>query len=181
MDSILNNVGTVDIYASFNNSKVELPFPAKARFEEKNFSYSDYPYYLYPEHVHLRDKNDVTLIISQRYHLMKAFELIDGDYDIVVSLRHDAVFHEKIVFIKDDKLHIPIGQDWRGGINDQFAYGNKNTMHFYAQQFNCITFICRNLPLHSETITRHTISLFKLKLERFPLKYELFQNRHEIK
>ena len=54
-------------------------------------------------------------------------------FDVVMKWRSEIIFNNlfNIENILDNTIYIPIGKDW-GGINDQVAYGNLNSMTFYS-------------------------------------------------
>ena len=98
-------------------------------------------------------------------------------YDIIMYLRVDLKFYDKFNFQhpKDNNIYIPIGADWRNGINDQIAYGNQNVMKIYSNLIcNCIILLSNNLScVHPETLTLAHLKYNNLTINRFTLKYEI--------
>lgn len=95
-------------------------------------------------------------------------------YDIVLSLRIDLVFKDKILFRHplDNIINIPLGSDW-DGINDQIAYGNINTMRKYNNIFKYIIHLLDeklSIP-HPESLTIANVKYHNLEISRFKLDY----------
>jgi hypothetical protein len=60
------------------------------------------------------------------------------DYDIVVRVRTDIMFDDKLDIVKNNMLNVPFGrvktQNWENsdGIADLFAYGSPKLMDYYS-------------------------------------------------
>jgi hypothetical protein len=100
----------------------------------------------------------------------------DVQYDIVISLRIDCVFHNNFVFnkLEENTIYIPSGRDYVDkGINDQIAYGNVDVMRKY-NSINIVNLLEQKLSIpHSENLNYANIHLNNLKIERFNLGYYL--------
>lgn len=82
-------------------------------------------------------------VLSMHYKIYKANELIinsNQKYDIVVRIRPDHFFNQKLNFKKIHKNSIYTSltpaRNNGGGINDQFAYGNLESMTKYSNLYN---------------------------------------------
>lgn len=53
------------------------------------------------------------------------------NYDIVIRARFDTRLDKSIEYSKEPGIHIPSGKDF-SGINDQFAYGDRDSMLYYS-------------------------------------------------
>jgi len=55
-------------------------------------------------------------------------------FDCVIRMRFDSDFEGKTLDVSkcSDGLYIPEGEDWLGGINDQFALGSSESMDIYS-------------------------------------------------
>lgn len=65
-----------------------------------------------------------------------AFSIVPSTFDVYVRIRPDLKFNGPMVFQKPEPktIYIPQGMDF-GGINDQCAYGDYDTMKIYYQVF----------------------------------------------
>lgn len=106
-------------------------------------------------------------------------------YDIIVSLRLDAFNDEKLDFeqlIQQSKLRneeaqqvvfIPEEHDW-GGINDQLAFGNFESMQIYMSLYDDIWTLMKEQPQFGpETILLGHLLKNDMCVYRFPFKYRL--------
>lgn len=125
------------------------------------------------------------------YHLKKSFELmeeymIDNKilYDIVLYMRADMIVKSPIIIsnhIKLNSIFIPDIYHWYG-YNDQFAYGNLDTMKKYCEIIDNIFKIyeLKKDKFHSETYNKLNIEYNKLDVNLFPMNYELHKDRKYI-
>ena len=104
--------------------------------------------------------------------LEKHIEKNNISYDIILSLRVDIILKNKFDFKNEDCIYIPIGCDYRNGINDQIAYGNFDVMKKYNNIYdNMINLLEDGCLLHPETLNRENIK--SLNINRFDLNYRL--------
>ena len=80
-------------------------------------------------------------------------------YDIIISLRVDLLFHNKFINFEMDPntIYIPEGSDWLvNAINDQVAIGSFPVMKIYNNVYkNSIELLKNGLTIpHPETLTR---------------------------
>lgn len=101
----------------------------------------------------------------------------DFKYDVVILSRFDLCFLEDpvIEILPPNKIKIPVGFDWCGGIGDLFAYGDSITMDKYFQIFEKMKEyrIENNISPTPELIHKHHIEKSQIELERWILKYKL--------
>ena len=96
-------------------------------------------------------------------------------YDVIVSMRIDCIFHNNFIFnnLEDNTVYIPVDGDY-GGINDQIAYGKVDVMKKY-NSINIIELLDKKLTymLHPETLTLVNINFNNLLIKRVDLQYKL--------
>lgn len=101
-------------------------------------------------------------------------------YDIIMYLRADLQIYDKFNFEYpiNNNIYIPIGKDYRDGINDQIAYGNQRVMKIYSDLIiNCKLLLSDNLSwVHPETLTLANLKYNNLIINRFTLSYEINRN-----
>ena len=114
------------------------------------------------------------------YNRKRAFDLIKNLPDIVVSARFDIYIKEYIFHplschrIEDNTIYIPSGQDW-GGLNDQFAYGNYESMSKYCNLYKYIDSLELH-DFHPETLLKKYIEKVGLNVVRTKKVYELISD-----
>ena len=119
-------------------------------------------------------------MISMHYSIWKSNELKkyyekehDMKFDVVVRMRYDSEFPETINFLEydEDVIYIPWGDDWLGGINDQFAIGNSKVLDAYSCVFKHLQDY-QHLSYHPETIMRNHLDTHNIKIKRikFPVR-----------
>ena len=68
-------------------------------------------------------------------------KMYNVDYDVVIRVRTDILFDEKMVIENNNMLNVPFGrvttQNWKNsdGIADLFAYGSPQLMDYYSTCF----------------------------------------------
>ena len=87
--------------------------------------------------------------------LKKEYERRNGmEFDIVVRMRYDSDIQSPVNFSSVlYPLYIPFGEDWLGGINDQFAIGTTSAMDIYSNLFLSLSDYTE-CKYHSETLLR---------------------------
>jgi hypothetical protein len=124
------------------------------------------------------------------YHLHNGIRIIgdhvaatDAKYDLILYLRADMHFHERVVFVTPaaNTAYIPSLTPCadNGGICDQMAYGTLDAMTAYASTYLHMDDYCKrdNCKSHPETLTLHNIKARGLTVARFPLRAELDYRR----
>jgi len=112
--------------------------------------------------------------ISMHYSIYKSNQL-KCDYenenniifDKVIRMRFDSDFEGKELYLNNipDGVNIPEGEDWCGGINDQFAIGSSISMNLYSDLYNYIDQV-ENVPYHPETIFRKYFEMRNVPINR---------------
>jgi hypothetical protein len=107
------------------------------------------------------------------------------NYDIIISTRNDVWLYEKFDFyslkplVDNEKIFIPNPELDSGGINDQIAVGNYNTISIYLQLYESFFHLLNSgVILHPETILYNYLNYKNLIILRFFIKYQL--KRYEI-
>jgi hypothetical protein len=131
----------------------------------------------------MRVEGKLNNMYSMFFHNMKCFQLIDNyqknhniTFDIVVKYRADIKSTEPLQFplqIKANTIYIPNSADY-GGINDQIAYGNFNSMKEYSNC--CLQFyeLAKKINrFHPESLLLAHLKQSKLDIERIKFKYKL--------
>jgi hypothetical protein len=127
-------------------------------------------------------------VLSMLFHHKKNMELIKEYeknngfvYDIIIYVRADIINHDKFPTLqKPDKniIFIPKGNDWRGGINDQFAYGDHFAMEIYCNLYdNICKYIDDGVIYHPETIVRYNLNKNNVTINRFDFNYSIDAKR----
>lgn len=112
---------------------------------------------------------------------MRVFQLLERHiqtsgtvYDTILSTRLDIVYTSPIpVCIEEEEtIGIPEGNDF-GGVNDQIAFGNLETMRVYMNIFSSAEalFKEKQCRLHPETLNMHLLRHNRIYIDRFPLEY----------
>jgi hypothetical protein len=120
-------------------------------------------------------------MICHFINLQRVFELFENyiesekvKFDVVISLRVDIVFHNKLNFdnIEENTIYIPYECDC-GGINDQWAYGTVSTIKKYNNLFlNMMDFLEKKIiNAHPECLTLANIQFHKLNIKRVRINY----------
>lgn len=129
--------------------------------------------------------------VSMFYNLKSAVDLVpQGGYDVILYARSDIMCTEDIDLSaavkhqdRDNVVFIPNGFDWRGGINDQMAFGTPTAMFKYSRVYDNIeTYINYGFiegDVHPETTLNIHIINTGLGVERFDLNYSLNPKRWE--
>lgn len=126
---------------------------------------------------------------SMFYHNKKAFELIKNSkkaYDVVLKYRADIdlspslkflTFKETTNIIEQNTVYIPKGNDF-GGVNDQIAYGDLDSMEKYCKTFDNILKICADgHRFHPETLLFRNLERERVTIARFNFNWTLVKTR----
>lgn len=121
-------------------------------------------------------------VYSMFFHNKMCFSLLEKytkkhniAFDIVLKYRTDIIFKEPIQFEECDlgTLYIPIGYNF-GGVNDQVAYGDLDTMRVYCSCIDYLKDVCDNGVLfHPETILNTHLLHRQMNIVRFPFSYRI--------
>jgi hypothetical protein len=114
--------------------------------------------------------------IKQGFNLVKQYEETLGErYDYVIKGRFDLRIHNELVLERNlDTICVPPGYDWKGGINDVFAWGGRDAMEWYCSMFDHLEeHILTTNFFHPETLLRHHLLISPYNLDRPLLKVSL--------
>ena len=89
-------------------------------------------------------------------------------FDCVVRMRFDSDFEGKILNLSNftSGVYIPEGEDWLGGINDQFALGSSYDMNIYSNLINNLESL-QDCVYHPETLLRAYLDRQRVGVARF--------------
>jgi len=107
--------------------------------------------------------------IKQSFMLMKDYEEILGErYDYVIKGRMDIQILNALELDKNpQKICVPPGFDWKGGVNDILAWGGRDAMEHYCKMFDYLDeYILSGIYFHPETLLRHHIESSEFILSR---------------
>lgn len=131
--------------------------------------------------------------ISMFYKIEECFNLVEGDYDILIRSRMDLLLNEEIDFSSIDlsKINVPEHQSTRHtfvenglaysippdswGLTDCFSIGNYENMNKYCHAFSNLDKLCIEMGLnyHPEFITLKNLESQNVQINRFELNYSL--------
>lgn len=193
-DNIKNNIGnehTIDFFLSSDNSSkdlldnfINLYNPVYYINDQINYLWHDLE--KYPK---IRSEVNVDNMVRHFINKQRVYTLLENyveqskiNYDIIMSLRVDIVFYEKIIFnnvIEENTIYVPSGYDFIGNtITDISAYGNISVMKKYMNIIQNISYILDTGKsiLHPESLTLANIIINDLKISRYDLKYDIIKS-----
>jgi hypothetical protein len=177
-----------DVFCSING---ECDDYHKKFLEDMDVKASHFENYVCPETLlnvpYRRQETNVYNTCSMFYNIDKVMGLIEEyqknnnfTYDIVVYARADILTEQTLTFQRNatGTVFIPFGYDY-GGVNDQFAYGDFESMKYYAQCYQMINTYCyiNNIIFHPESILRYHLETGNMTIKRFPWNYTLNNKR----
>jgi hypothetical protein len=183
--NIIESIGKenhIDFFLSSDNSKEELLNEFIHLYKPVSYNNNKIQYNCdlgnYPDRPGETNIHNMTCHFINKgrvLHLLKKYIVKENiNYDVVISLRIDLVFHNKIIFenIEDNTIYIPAGNDY-GGINDHIAYGNIKVMTKYNSIFsNAMNLLEKRLSIpHPESLTYANINFYNLIIKRFDISY----------
>lgn len=103
-----------------------------------------------------------------------AWQKAPEGFDCYVRNRYDIVFEGDINFdqfqMRDDVVYIPMGSDYRDGVNDQFAFGSRKAMEaYYSVYLHHGTHFAAGKYFHSESYLKHTLDMLRIGIVRVPV------------
>jgi hypothetical protein len=146
-DNIINSIGkehTIDFFLSSDNSSkdlldnfINLYNPVSYINDEINYLWHDLE--KYPK---IRSETNVDNMVRHFINKQRVYRLLENyveqtntKYDIIMTIRIDIVFYEKIIFknvIEENTIYIPSGYDYIDNtITDITSYGNMSVMKKY--------------------------------------------------
>lgn len=119
--------------------------------------------------------------ISMHYSIHKSNQL-KQDYEVknniifdrVVRMRYDSNFMGKslnLIELTSD-INIPEGEDWLGGINDQFAVGTSKGMDIYSNLYNELHNF-QNSDMHPENMLKTYLKSKQVSINRFDFNIKI--------
>ena len=186
-ENIIENIGkhnSIDFFFSSDNSCESLVNDFIKLYKPKlyNNNATQYEYNLgkYPG---IRSETNIHNMTCHFINKNRVFMLLEEyinkeniNYDCVISLRVDCVFHNNFIFdnLKENTIYIPHGNDFiDNAINDQIAYGIVDVMKKY-NSIDIVDLLEKKLSIpHPESLTLANIIFYKLQIERVNIKYIL--------
>jgi hypothetical protein len=192
-DNIINSIGiehTIDFFLSSDNSSkdlldnfINLYNPVSWINDKINHNCYDLEKYQRKSGVNVNNMLCHFINKQRVYTLLENYvEQTNTKYDIIMSIRIDMVFYEKIIFnneIEENTIYIPKGYDYIGNtISDTTAYGNISVMKKYMNIIQNIIYILDmgKTILHPESLNFENIKLNNLKIKRYDLKYDIIKS-----
>ena len=114
--------------------------------------------------------------IKQSFLLLEEYEKLSGEkYDYVIKGRMDVKIHNPIPLARNlNTICVPPGFDWKGGVNDVFAWGGRDAMEHYCNMYDVLEeYILSGVYFHPETLLRHHIGNSYFNLDRPKLNVSL--------
>jgi hypothetical protein len=103
-------------------------------------------------------------------------EFENSNYDIIIRARFDIQINEILPIIPNSGITIPAGQDWLGGLNDQLAWGDPQSMFWYLSLLRHIeTYTKEGILVHPETMLKHHLDVKTIPVHRVPLNYAIMR------
>lgn len=123
--------------------------------------------------------------VSMYFHNKRAFIVLlerVPDVDIVLKYRSDIITNQKLELpssVSSNTIYVPDSNQWKG-INDQIAYGDKESMKIYCGVYDKIEeYVKKNhVSFHPETLLLHHLKTENIKVETFNYKYHLNPKRY---
>lgn len=111
------------------------------------------------------------------HNMYYAFLLAPMGMDVYVRIRYDIFLEGAVDFSQyeypDDRVYIPIGNDFRDGVNDQFAFGSYAAMTRYFRIYlDHWLYFKEGKQFHSESYLKYNLDFHGVAIERLP-----FSNR----
>jgi hypothetical protein len=158
-----NNLEIVNLYP-YTNLLIEDYSEKKIKFEKifNSLNFSEYV------------RNDIGPIsmhysIHKSNSLKKQYEIENNFiFDCVIRMRFDSDFEEKVLNVSNYKngLYIPEGEDWSGGINDQFSLGSSSSMDIYSDFINHLSEL-QGCLYHPEFLLKIYLEKQSINMHRF--------------
>ena len=128
------------------------------------------PFKGHPYNANKAGENQVYNTYNQWLNNLVGFILAPVDRDVYVRIRPDLKFNDKLDFTDYDysgrKIYIPQGHDY-GGVNDQFAFGNREVMKIYfSVMLNHHYLYARGVKFHSETMQQENLNAEGVEIVR---------------
>lgn len=137
---------------------------APKEFDEKEYNTRKFP--------QIKPQNS----LSQRYSIQKSFELLDGQYDVVIRMRFDWAIQTTIELPKVfGKILMPNDCLHEDGVNDQFAIGPTHLMKIYCNLYDNIDRLFYNdgVVFCDEILLYRHLKQYNVPMHLMPIQYHL--------
>lgn len=125
---------------------------------------------------HKRPETKPINTLSMFYKINRCFNLVNNysEYDLFVRLRLDIIFDSELKLEINNKLNVPKGGDYVGGLLDSFGYGLYHIMKTYCDVYQNIPSFIKNREIifHPESMLRHHCNKNNIPISRF--KFNIF-------
>ena len=188
---LLDKGYTPHVFLSHNNRNTDVDLEDfKNSYNVKGFEntrFDDINTYC---HIPIQETTKPQYAYPMFFHIYRAFLLLEKysientiNFEAVLYMRADEEFLEPLELnidtLADNTIYIPSGNDYRGGVNDQFAYGKTEAMKKYLVFPNILQLWEKyEILFHPETYVSYNLIYQTLNCVRFPLKYLLQNARH---
>lgn len=174
----------VDIFVSHSKDNSEQISKFFELYKPRYMVQSQENYYdvsMYPKQGETNLHNMMCMYLNRKnvlYLLTKYIQETNTKYDVIISTRCDLWFHNRINFedylddLKQHKVIVPSGYDFHGGLNDQFAFGDLDSMTKYLSVYDNISNLAKSgCILHPESLLRRHLNEQTVDIKRFDIKY----------
>ena len=129
-----------------------------------------------------RPETTVASSFNQWHNNYIGFSLVPKGFDVYCRVRPDIEFTAPVRFedynYEGLKVYIPEGHDYWGGVNDQFAFGNWESMRvYYSVYLNHGLIFKDGVEFHTERYTTENLKRNGVEIIRIPLTNHI--NRSE--
>ena len=172
--------GHIRTWEQCKGNHAERLIPAPAHVVHYNETTHDLTPYGREEWLHYYRGNEYAETESQPENTLSmwrgmwnAWHLAPPGFDCYVRNRYDIVFDRVINFddypMTPDRVYIPDCNDYRDGVNDQFAFGSYAAMEKYYSVFlHHKTHFDAGKPFHTESYHKYTLDMLGVKIVRIP-------------
>jgi hypothetical protein len=107
-------------------------------------------------------------------------------YDVFIYCRPDVCFNHSLNFsemstlLESHDLLVPSNGHWRGGINDQVAFGGRELATYLNMFPKIVQYIGDGVLLHPETMLLHHLNLNGVRHFKLPIVNYLFRSESEF-
>jgi hypothetical protein len=132
------------------------------------FGYSSNIYY----HEGLPD-NVPHRVLNMWHNMWQAFVKAPLGLNVYVRMRYDTIFDKPIDLasyqLSNNRVYIPSGVDWRGGVNDWTAFGTYEVMQkYYSVYMTHQMFFHQGKTFHPESYLKYTLEHLGIEIVRIP-------------
>ena len=147
-------------------------------------NYDQYKHYECNKY-HMTNFHNMMCMHIHRMRVYQEMELYSNTtntkYDLVISMRLDAYSDSVLDIVgpvqeEADVVYIPNGYDW-GGVNDQMALGNIQSMKVYMNLYQDIETWIQVQNFGPETILKNYLDAHNMNIIRFDFKYRLINGK----